>query len=260
MSKGHTFVGWCFQLLCCFPMGDQGDRSAYLIWYGLLHQRHFPETTLPLIQAWRYEYINPWGWVCVSSQSQNQDLSHVNVLTSTLYTTRTCSCIFPPPQKKKNYTQAMFMHQLNNFLNGYRGNPDILKIPNWRHTVRLFFCACWFIYIGLLCFVACQNNIITISSNVSTAHTDRCQRKTNGNFITVLMCFIISCGGRPERLNSSFPKDISSIDMFVMEIGSVVCDESHHFHTHHICDPLMPYGLSSWKGPLQSGQKCLITG
>lgn len=24
----------------------------------------------------------------------------------------------------------MFMHQLNNFLNGYRGNPDILKIPN----------------------------------------------------------------------------------------------------------------------------------
>lgn len=94
------------------------------------------------------------------------------------------------------------MHQLNNFLNGYRGNPDILKIP----TVRLFFCACWFIYIGLLCFVACQNNIITISSNVSTAHTDRCQRKTNGNFITVLMCFIISCGGRPQRWNSSFSK------------------------------------------------------
>lgn len=98
------------------------------------------------------------------------------------------------------------MYQLNNFLNGYRGNPDILKIPNWRHTVRLFFCACWFIYIGLLCIVACENNIITISSNVSTAHTDRCQRKTNGNFITVLMCFIISCGGRPERWNSSFSK------------------------------------------------------
>lgn len=77
------------------------------------------------------------------------------------------------------------MHQLNNFLNGYRGNPDILKIPNWRHTVRLFFCACWFIYIGLLCFVACQNNIITISSNVSTAHTQvskKNQRKFHHSF------------------------------------------------------------------------------